>query len=93
MILSAIFLLICGYFGSSIPFVIAVLTIAVGISGLTYGGLNVNHLDIGAAHAGVLMGITNMFGTIPGFVGPQIAELIAATVGRVHIHIATVEPG
>ena len=45
-----------------------------------YGGSNVNHLDIGAAHAGVLMGLTNMVGTIPGFVGPQIAKLIAATV-------------
>ena len=39
-----------------------------------------NHLDIAAPHAGVLMGLTNMFATIPGFVGPQTAKLIAATV-------------
>ena len=79
-ILSAVFLLLCGYFGTNTPVAITFLTVAVGIGGLNFGGFNVNHLDIGAAHAGVLMGLTNMFATIPGFIGPQIAKLIAATV-------------
>ena len=62
------------------PVAITFLTLAVGSGGLNFGGYNVNHLDIGSVHAGVLMGITNMFATIPGIVGPQIAKLIAATV-------------
>lgn len=55
---------------------------AVGVGGLNYAGWSVNHLDIAAPHAGVLMGLTNMVATIPGFVGPQIAKLIAATVSH-----------
>lgn len=78
--MSAVFLLLCGYFGDSVPMAITFLAVSVGIGGLVYGGHCVNHLDIGAPYAGVLMGLTNMCGTIPGFVSPQIAKLIAATV-------------
>ena len=77
---SAFFLLICGYFGNSIPVVITLLAVSVGIGGFVAGGSSVNHLDIGASYAGILMGITNMCGTLPGFIGPQVAKLIAATV-------------
>ena len=83
---AATFLLLCGYLGNSTPVAITLLTIAVGIGGLIYGGHCVNHLDIGASHAGVLMGLTNMFGTIPGFVGPQVAKLIAATVCQDYVY-------
>jgi ACS family sodium-dependent inorganic phosphate cotransporter-like MFS transporter 5 len=79
MMSAAFFLLICGYFGDTIPMVITFLAVSVGMGGFVAGGHSVNHLDIGASYAGILMGITNMCGTIPGFIGPQVAKLIAAT--------------
>ena len=33
-----------------------------------------NQLDIAPAYAGVLMGITNTFGTVPGFFAPQVCR-------------------
>ena len=35
-----------------------------------------NHLDVGPEYAGVLMGISNTFATIPGIVGVAIAGFI-----------------
>ena len=39
-------------------------------------GYNVNHLDIAPRYAGVLMGITNTAGTLPGIFGPYVAGWI-----------------
>lgn len=36
------------------------------------GGFNCNHIDIASNFSGTLMGITNMFATIPGFLGPAV---------------------
>ena len=43
-------------------------------------GHNINQIDIAPRFAGVLMGISNTAGTLPGFLGPQIAKLIAQEV-------------
>jgi hypothetical protein len=40
-------------------------------------GFNVNHLDVSPRFAGVLMGLSNAFATIPGFVGPTVAGILA----------------
>ena len=56
------------------------LTLAVGLAGLSQAGFFINHIDIAPQFAGVLMGITNIAGTLPGFLGPQIAKLIAQEV-------------
>ncbi len=53
------------------------LTASVGGNGFSMAGFNINHLDIAPHFAGVLMGITNGIGTIPGFVGPQVAAQLA----------------
>jgi hypothetical protein len=45
-------------------------------------GFLVNHLDIGPRCAGVLMGITNTIGTIPGILAPIITGLIVQFTGR-----------
>ena len=79
-LLSATFLLLCGYFGTTTATAVTFVTLAVGLNGLTTAGYSVNHLDIAPRFAGILMGITNMAGTIPGIVGPQIAKAIAVTV-------------
>ena len=56
------------------------LTIGVGLGGISLAGFSINHIDIAPRFAGVLMGITNTAGTLPGIIGPQIAKMIAQTV-------------
>ena len=56
------------------------LTIAVGSLGLNLSGFGCNHLDIAPRYGGVLMGLTNAAGTIPGIVGPYVAKVIALEV-------------
>jgi hypothetical protein len=43
---------------------------------MNQSGFMVNHLDIAPQYAGVLMGITNTFGTIPGFFAPAVTDSI-----------------
>ncbi|XP_065897724.1 sialin-like [Dysidea avara] len=73
----AVFLLLCGYFGSTILWAIIFLSISVGTVGFAVAGFTINHLDVAPKYAGILMGISNTVATIPGFVGPQVAKMIA----------------
>jgi hypothetical protein len=57
---------------------VLMLSASVGAAGLCLSGFNVNHLDLAPKYAGVLMGITNTFATIPGFLAPQITDSITA---------------
>ena len=55
--------------------------------GITMSGYNINHLDIAPKYAGVLMGISNTAGTIPGFAGPAIVGwLTENNVSRICIN-------
>lgn len=74
------FLLLCGYYGTDTVSAVLLLSVAVGSLGFGLAGFNINHLDIAPRFAGVLMGITNSAGTIPGFVGPVVAKSIATEV-------------
>ena len=49
----------------------------MAVSGFQLAGHCINHADIAPRFSGVLMGITNSAGTIPGIIGPQIAKAIA----------------
>ena len=51
-------------------------SLALGISNFNAASYNVNHLDISPRYAGVLMGITNTAGTIPGIVGPFVVGVL-----------------
>lgn len=73
----AVFLLLCGYFGTTSLRAVSLLTIAVGFQGCALAGFNINHLDIAPRYSGVLMGITNTAATLPGFIGPTVATAIA----------------
>jgi len=42
-------------------------------------------------HAGVLFGITNTVGTIPGFVAPTIASLLTPNVSYFYLHAFAVK--
>lgn len=61
-----------GYVECNAAAAVALIVIAVGLSGLSMAGWGVNHLDLAPPYAGTLMGITNMIATIPGFLGPSI---------------------
>jgi ACS family sodium-dependent inorganic phosphate cotransporter len=58
------------------------LTLGLGAVATSAAGFLVNHLDIGPRYAGVLMGITNTVGTIPGILAPVVTGLIVQYTGR-----------
>ncbi|XP_019743657.1 sialin isoform X1 [Hippocampus comes] len=74
MIGPAVFLVAAGYTGCNYTLALTFLTISSSLGGLSSSGFNINHLDIAPSYAGILLGITNCFATIPGMVGPVIAR-------------------
>ncbi|KII72436.1 Vesicular glutamate transporter 2 [Thelohanellus kitauei] len=52
------------------------LCIGVGITGLNATGYAVNILDIAPKFAGPIMGLCNVFGSMPGFISPQIVGIV-----------------
>uniref|UniRef100_A0A8C9T0E8 Sialin n=1 Tax=Scleropages formosus TaxID=113540 RepID=A0A8C9T0E8_SCLFO len=82
MVGPAVFLLATGYTGCNYILAVVFLTVSSSLGGLTASGFNINHLDIAPsvlaaeAYAGILLGITNSFATIPGMVGPVIARAL-----------------
>jgi hypothetical protein len=55
---------------------IAILCVAASATGLSFSAVGVNHLDVGPSYAGILMGISNTFATIPGIIGVAAAGFI-----------------
>ena len=47
---------------------------------MSISGHNANNLDIAPRFAGIIMGITNMFATLPGILGPQLAKAVTKAV-------------
>ncbi|OCT78351.1 hypothetical protein XELAEV_18029460mg [Xenopus laevis] len=70
----AIFLLAAGYTGCNYTLAVVFLTLSTTLGGFSVAGYGINHLDIAPSFAGLLLGITNTFATIPGMVGPIIAK-------------------
>ncbi|XP_068597826.1 sialin-like [Brachionichthys hirsutus] len=70
----AVFLVAAGHTGCNYILAVAFLTICSSLGGVACAGFNINHLDIAPSYAGILLAITNTFGTIPGMVGPVIAR-------------------
>ena len=57
----------------------------VGVTGLNATGYAVNILDIAPKYAGVIIGISNVFGSMPGFISPQIVGYITTkNVSTIH---------
>ncbi|KAG7280336.1 hypothetical protein CRUP_026877, partial [Coryphaenoides rupestris] len=73
MVGPAVFLVAAGYTGCNYILAVTFLTLSSSLGGLSASGFNINHLDIAPSYAGVLLGITNTFATIPGMVCPVIA--------------------
>ncbi|KAM4694029.1 sialin isoform 2-T2 [Discoglossus pictus] len=74
MIGPAIFLLAAGYTGCNYTLAVVFLTLSTTLGGFSVSGFSINHLDIAPSYAGILLGITNTFATIPGMVGPVIGK-------------------
>lgn len=74
MIGPAVFLIAAGYIGCNYSLAVAFLTISTTLGGFCSSGFSINHLDIAPSYAGILLGITNTFATVPGMVGPVIAK-------------------
>ncbi|XP_050679814.1 vesicular glutamate transporter 1 isoform X2 [Leptidea sinapis] len=74
-IAQTIFIAAAGY-ASTVSACVVCLTIAVGLGGFAWSGFSVNHLDIAAPHASVLMGLSNSVATLPGIVSPPLAGAI-----------------
>uniref|UniRef100_A0A1X7UN88 Major facilitator superfamily (MFS) profile domain-containing protein n=1 Tax=Amphimedon queenslandica TaxID=400682 RepID=A0A1X7UN88_AMPQE len=77
LVLEAAGLLVCGYFSKSKFDSVLYLSLTVGAGALIQAGFMINHIDLAPRFAGVLMGITNTFGTIPGIVAPVVAKYMA----------------
>ncbi|NKB35624.1 MAG: MFS transporter [Gammaproteobacteria bacterium] len=71
----ALILLFVGYVESASA-AIALMTLANIFIAFSAGGFIVNHLDIAPRYAGVLMGLSNTAGTIPGIIGVYVSGLI-----------------
>lgn len=60
---------------------VLIATMSIGGGALGMGGFGVNHLDVGARYAGILMGISNTFATLPGIVGVAATGFIVQATG------------
>ncbi|XP_007910508.2 sialin [Callorhinchus milii] len=74
MIGPAVFLVATGYIGCNGLLAVVFVTISTTLGGLSTSGFSINHVDIAPSYAGILLGITNTFATIPGMVGPVVAK-------------------
>ncbi len=61
---------------SQITAAVALMALSVGIMACNNAAYSINHLDIAPRYAGVLQGITNSAGTVPGFVAPLMVGLL-----------------
>ena len=66
---------------------IALLTFAITMQGALYSGFFTNPLDIASNYSGTILGITNAFGTIPGWLAPLIAGAFTKEKVRNFYHI------
>jgi hypothetical protein len=67
--------------------IIISIIIAIGSCGPAWASFGVNHLDIGAHYAGILMGLSNCVGSIPGFLVPILTGYIVENTNVSFIYI------
>lgn len=69
---AAVFLVAAGLVGCNQTLAVVMICLATCANACVYPGYNSNHVDLSSRYAGVLMGITNSFATIPGFLAPAV---------------------
>ncbi|XP_018603298.1 sialin [Scleropages formosus] len=70
LLLPAAFLAAVGFVGCREWLAVTFLTLSTSLGGTSSAGVFINQIDIAPRYAGVLLGITNTFGTVPGVVAP-----------------------
>ena len=55
---------------------VVLFSLAIGMQSLNTSSYPVNNLDIAPRFAGILMGIANAVGTIPGIIAPYVVGLL-----------------
>ncbi len=60
---------------------VILLTISMALSSFSFAGFATNHLDIAPRHAGIIFGISNTAGTLPGIIGVALTGLMVQTTG------------
>jgi MFS transporter, ACS family, solute carrier family 17 (sodium-dependent inorganic phosphate cotransporter), other len=56
-------------------------TVSIGGTAIGMAGWGVNHLDVAPRYAGILMGISNTFATLPGIIGVAATGFIVQATG------------
>ena len=77
---SAAVLAVVGYVEST-ALAIALMSLGNVFGGAMAGGFGVNHLDIAPRGAGVIMGLSNTAGTLPGIIGVYVSGMILQATG------------
>ena len=79
--MSGILLLLCGYYGNTKAVSVTLITLEIGISSaVSSAGYFPNMMDLSPNYAGILMGVSNTIGTLPGMIAPLVAGAIVHKV-------------
>ncbi|KAF4073965.1 hypothetical protein AMELA_G00249260 [Ameiurus melas] len=70
LVLPAALLVAVGHSGCSGILAVTFVTLSNTLGGISAAGVFINQIDIAPQYAGILLGITNTFGTIPGVLAP-----------------------
>jgi ACS family sodium-dependent inorganic phosphate cotransporter len=60
---------------------VILLTLSMGLASFSFAGFATNHLDIAPRHAGIIFGISNTAGTLPGIIGVVLTGLMVESTG------------
>lgn len=64
---------------------VVLITLAVGFMGVNFSaGFCVNTVDVAGQYTGILFGISNTIGTVPGVIAPYLVGLITPKVLFIH---------
>jgi len=72
----ALFLVSAGMVGCDQVVAVVLICLATCTNAAVYPGYNSNHVDLSSNFAGILMGISNTLGTIPGFLAPFVVGVL-----------------
>lgn len=76
MLLPALFLLLAGYSGCSVPLVLSCFVCGAGFGALAWLGCLTSFFDFAPRFAPVIFGISNTFGQSAGFLAPHTTGLL-----------------
>ena len=72
---------------------VALLVLAVSMSGATYSGHFVNDMDIAPQYAGTIVGISSGTAAISGIIAPYLASIVTESVSEFDHRIPTTVTG